>query len=225
MVRMILAHPRSRSNLLGSAYPNYLNEVFTPGWIETTQFYKENRALLLKGKDYDSPFVRKYIQHLRDTLKPDMDFTFKVHYCGIKDWIEAQELIEYWNPGQIIACQRTNKKASVLSVLLADKHGYTSFHHLPQLPFRVTKEQFDYGFERCVTDWYAGLKVYTPTEWFEYDTIPAHICAKFKWDQQRYQAFLDECKYKNQKSDDRLNKIINLEQVNQWWDDAIAQMS
>jgi hypothetical protein len=225
MVRMILAHPRSRSNLLGSAYPNYLNEVFTPGWIETTQFYRDNKEMLKHGTDYESPFVRKYIEHLRHTLKPDMDFTFKVHYCGVKNWPEAQDLIKYWSPSDIVACHRSNKKASLLSVLLADKQGYTSFHNLPKQPFAVTEDQFNYGFERVVTDWFAGLAVYKPTEWYEYDTIPAQLCARFKWNDERYQAFLAECKYKDQRSKDRLWMITNMEQVNKWWDAALKELT
>ena len=225
MVRMILAQPRSRSNLLGSAYPGYVNELFTPGWIQTTTFFKENRDLLKYGSGPGDQFAAAYAKHLRQTMHPNMDFTFKVHYCGIKDWPEAQELIEYWNPTEIIGCHRSNKKASVMSTLLADKHGYTSFHDLPHTPFRVTKEQFDYAFERCVIDWYAGLEVYTPTEWYEYDTIPAHICSRFNWDDARYRAFLAECRYKDLRSEQRLNKILNLDQVEEWWQTSIRNLA
>jgi hypothetical protein len=224
MVRMILAHPRSRSNLLGSVYSNYKNELFTPKQIATTQFYQDNKDLLAYGRGISSEFAAEYIKWLRQELK-GQDFTFKIHYCDINGWLDAQTLIAEWKVQEIVSIERLDKKAAVLSLLLADKLGYASFQQKSDAPFDVTQEHFDFAYKRVVTDWREGLKVYMPDAYFSYENLDRALIERFfSGDEPVYQAWKAELKFKDQDSMHRLNNINNLSQVYWMWDKASGKV-
>jgi len=223
MPRMILAHPRSRSHLLGSSYSNYVSEIFSPMHIAVSQFYKDNRDMTISGgHGQDSPFADAYIAHLRELYR-DKEFTFKVHYCSIKNWLAAKNLIAEWKP-EIVACHRADKKMAVLSYLLALHDGFTSFHKNHEgKPFTAKYEEFLRAWNDVVEDWDEGLNVYTPDFWYEYDGVPARIDLKYQFQKDRIQAFHEECKYKEQHSKRKLFKILNLQEVGEWFDEKAKE--
>jgi hypothetical protein len=230
-IRMILAHPRSRSHLLGSAYPDYVNELFTPGFIMHTPYFHRNEHLVKFNEtmDYAGEFGTGYIKWIDETFT-DKQFTFKVHYCDVYDWPEALSLITKWldEPNsEVVTIERICKELSVLSVLVADMTGYVSYDMRQCEPQIVTRQHIKSAVDRVYRAWYAGMRrwgkrsVYN----FKYENLVSDATEIFfGGDPNKFQEFAKDCRFKDQGTASRLDLIKNRSQVQLWINEEINKV-
>lgn len=230
MPRMILAHPRSRSHLLGSVFPDYVNELFTPGFIVNTPYYHQHAHLLNEDSaaGFDSQFSKGYIQWL-DMVFNGRQFTFKVHYCDIYAWTDAKDLISKWQsaPGwEFFTCERLDKQQAVYSDIIADLTGYVSYSMKEADPTLITFDRFKTAYDKVVTAWEAGLKAYPedPVYAFNYEGMLHDIKSIFFGnDQLTFQEFLIKTRFQDQKTGERLALIQNMNELDVWYADQQRQ--
>lgn len=209
MIRMIMSHPRSRSNLLAAFYEDYTSELFSPVYIRTTDFYQDNKHQSVEW------FQRHYPTWLKGKMS-GRSFTFKAHHCSVADWPEAQRLIYEWGPGEIIEVYRGNTKNAILSYLLARHRGYVSSDQAePEEGSIVVTPQEMALACRDITARWEDANNFRYHASLMYNAVPEYAL-RLAGSEAAYQARIEELGLQEQRSMFNLELFANLNEIQQF---------
>lgn len=202
---MILSHPRSMSTLAGAYFDNYVGEVFeSMVFKKRTDFFPDHAEIFVSDR---KEFDRLYIEHLWASVP--MTGAFKVHYHQIKNWDIAKDLVKAWNP-TVIAIERRDKFAAILSGLLAMRRGFTKDSEVACEPFEVTREEFAGWYQIVVEDFHKACDVYRAGVILQGEYLQEGMTVLGR-------RRLSVTYPAEQKSLDHLGLIVNLKQCGEWW--------
>jgi len=202
---MILSHPRSMSTLAGSYFQNYVGEVFeSMVFKKRTDFFPDHAELFTSNR---AEFDRLYVEHLWATVP--MTGAFKVHYHQIKKWDVAKELIKAWNP-TVIAIERRDKLAAILSGILAMRRGFTKDSEVECAPFEVTRDEFAGWYEIVVNDFAIACDVYKAGVVLQGEYLHEGMTVLGR-------RRLSVTYPAEQRSLEHTSLIVNLKQCREWW--------
>lgn len=177
---MILAHPRSKSNLMADCFKNYYGEIFNITILnkDTFEIQQSTRpdptpiSILWKQE-----WVHNYLEYLKEKLTADPNAVFKVFYHQIMFSPEARDLIQTLRP-KIFYIYRKNELAAIKSYLLALKRGFSMNEStILTESFTVSPLQFLESYHYCVVLPKLARNLYkidwsSTYEEFSYDNFP-----------------------------------------------------
>lgn len=203
MPTMILSHPRSMSTVFASHFPDYRGEVFEQRLLKSSSFYGKHPDLY--EQDIHE-FMVQYLEDFRNSIGPTT--TFKVHYHQLLKWRDAASLVDTLNL-DVIAIERLDRFAALKSFFIGLRKGFYKTVEKQIEPFHVSRSEFDACREIMCERYQEGLEKFKPGivvhgEYWEKSIKLLGLPTKTDLPEKQNSAQSE-------------NLILNLSEVEQWW--------
>lgn len=206
---MILAHPRSKSNLLSHCFKNNMGGIFNIKCIdkETYEIIPPQKIDMRNAVEvWKEPWAKEYLKYLEKKMTEVENIAFKVFFEHVASFPEGLDLIKRINP-KVIHIYRKDSLKAIKSLLIAGRRGYTKAQERPYQAFTVDYNEFLSCYHQCVTNPEMGrstFKIEWSSTYEDFDPNAFPYAEKIPCIQP-------------QNSEEVFSSIINEDQINDWF--------
>lgn len=216
MPTMIIGHERSKSNLMTDCFETNLSEIFNLSIIDKKTFLRYQvlpSELELNSELWRQNWSQEYLKYVEDLLLTEKDAVFKVFLDHIIHSQEAIKLIERIHP-RVFGIFRENQLDAIKSMLLAKIRGFHLTEQKVYEPFVVREDEFILAYQSCVQDYQMLKKIFPPDWSTTYETFDPLMFY--------YGEKIPETRA--QRSKEAFEHILNLREVDQWYQDVVTNL-